>query len=213
MTLDFAELIGILLGGGSIGIYVCKSAGKTNTQYRVKVTLDSEKDAEYVSYVRDLMARVLGCLPLVRKRKGEQAVDLCVYGQPSVSALLAAGLVLSPKWERARIPEKFTQPEFRQRVLSGYIDTDGCVAIVNNHGKPYPRVEFKISPSPMQSQLIQCLEKEGLTPQVSRLEKGKVRVTLAGRPKLAKWWKLIGSSNPKNIRAAKPFLESSGDWI
>ncbi len=64
----FAELVGILLGDGSISIY--------KRHYRVKVTLNSEDDLEYAHYVNKLFLDVLDTEPIIKFRKGEKTVDL-----------------------------------------------------------------------------------------------------------------------------------------
>lgn len=96
-------------------------------------------------------------------------------------------------------------------IVRGYFDTDGCISCVNNNGTRYPRLEMKISPSPMQNQLISILSKHGLGPQINRLGKSKVRVCLAGIPKLKKWTKIIKFSNPRNQKIADSFLNPSSD--
>lgn len=104
------------------------------------------------------------------------------------------------------IPERFIGEDYSRFVLRGYMDTDGCICAVNNNGNRYPRIEMKISPSPMQGQLIELPVRNGFRPQVSRLDRGKVRVTLAGLENLERWNQRIGFSNPRNQMVADSFL-------
>ena len=144
------ELVGILLGGGSISKYPSE---KYSTIYRTKVTLCAD-EVSYIRHVRQLMERVLGTEPKEKRHKNSRAVDIQLRKKEVVVSLLELGMELSPKGERARIPWIFMIPELGHLVLRGYFDTDGCVAIVNNNGIVYPRLEMKISPGPFQAQLV-----------------------------------------------------------
>lgn len=207
MDSNLAEFVGVLLGDGSIGVYNCKANGKTKKQYRVKITLNSEDDSEYAVYLEKLAYYLFGVKPLVRKRRGEKTVDLLVFNKQIVNYLLGIGLKKAPKWNRAIVPSEFMNCLYAPKVLRGYADTDGCVTIANNNGTRYPRIEMKICPSPMQNQLVSALAALGFEPKVYKIGNGKVRVVLAGIDNLKKWMKVVGFSNPKNIRRAESFLE------
>lgn len=208
-----AEFVGILLGDGNIGIYTSTVKGKIKTQYRIKITLNSIKDKEYSIYVVGLIKTIFGKEPKLNPRKNVNAVDVYILGKKYLDVLTGIGLVLAPKWGRAIIPARFMVSGSDLLILRGYLDTDGCISCVNNNGIRYPRLEMKICPSPMQDQLISILSKYGLDPQVNKLEKGKVRVCLAGVPKLKKWAKLIGFSNPRNQKIADSFLSPSSSIL
>ncbi len=205
---QFAELAGIIMGDGSIGIYSSLVYGKVKTQYRIKVTLNSIKDLVYSKYVSDLLLSIFGKSPRIYFRKKENTLDICLFGKVFVELLISEGFSLSPKWSRSIIPNSLLSPSLGLFVLRGYMDTDGCVCRVKNNGKLYPRIELKICPSPMQNQLISLMRLYGFTPQVSLLDRGKVRVTLAGFKNLTKWFSVVGSSNPRNLEVARFFLPS-----
>jgi hypothetical protein len=122
------------------GIYPSKWDGKIKTQYRIKVTVSSEKDARYSVYISTLFFEVFGASPLIRKRKDCKALDVCLYGRKHIELLLREELVLAPKWRRAVIPERFLKPPLDRLVIRGYMDTDGCIAAVDNNGTRYPRI-------------------------------------------------------------------------
>ena len=208
-----AEFVGILLGDGNIGIYNFTVKGRIKTQYRIKITLNSIKDKECSIYVVGLIKTIFGKDPKVNFRKNVNAVDIYLLGKKYLDVLTELGLVLAPKLGRARIPKRFMVSGSDLLILRGYLDTDRCISCVNNNGIRYPRLEMKICPSPMQDQLISILSKYGLNQQVNKLEKGKVRVCLAGIPKLRKWTQLIGFSNPRNQKIANSFLSSSSSVL
>ncbi len=206
MESELAEFVGILLGDGSLGIYRSTPHGKEKFQHRIKITLNSEKDAEYSMYVANLFRLIFNKSPKITKRKGEKTLDLYLLGRAPLRFLLEQGLVLAPKWNRAVVPSRFLIPPLDKLVVRGYMDTDGCICVVNNNGIRYPRIEMKISPSPMQMQLIEILRNNGFEPQINKLERGKVRVVLAGRKNLKTWVSTIGFSNERNIKIADSFL-------
>jgi len=206
MKRELSELVGILLGDGSLGVYSSKVDGKNKIQYRIKITLNSEKDRDYSRYIIRLMTVIFKQKPLIYKRKGENTLDIYLLGRKHLNYLLNQGLVLAPKWDRALIPNKFLCSPLDKLILRGYMDTDGCIAVVNNNGNRYPRIEMKICPSPMQQQLIDIMASNGFQPQVNNLERGKVRVVLAGKEKLRKWFDNIGFSNERNLKVARSFF-------
>ncbi len=206
MNRELAELVGVLLGDGSLGVYSSKVNGKNKIQYRIKITLNSEKDRDYSGYIIRLMTVIFKQKPLIYKRKGENTLDIYLLGRKHLNYLIKQGLVLAPKWDRALIPKRFLHPPLDKLVLRGYMDTDGCIAVVNNNGIRYPRIEMKICPSPMQQQLIEIMASNRFQPQVNHLERGKVRVVLAGKEKLRKWFDNIGFSNERNLMVARSFL-------
>jgi hypothetical protein len=201
----FAELAEILLGDGCLNIYRSHAGDKIKVKHQIKVTLDS-RERQYAQYVQDLIARVLGKMPLLRKRPGANAVDITLFGPHYLRALQKAGFILAPKWKRAIIPECFLKREFELWVVRGYFDTDGSVVITNNNGTIYPRLEMKVSPSPMQEQFIGILQRRDFHFGVYAIGKGKVRIQLNGKKQLKKWWDEVGFSNSRHTEKAKAFL-------
>ncbi|MBR9692868.1 hypothetical protein GOV07_02950 [Candidatus Woesearchaeota archaeon] len=202
---ELAELIGILLGDGSINVY---PSPKYSTFYRVKISFHAD-DKEYLAYVKNLLWKLLNVEAQENYRKNEKTAELLIFKKAIVEKLLKLGLKSSPKWNRAVIPEEFMNPELGKYVLRGYFDTDGSVVIANNNGTLYPRLEMKISPSPMQNQLIELLEQCDFRPNAYDIGKGKVRVQMNGKKVLKEWFERIGWSNPKHEQKAHLFLSNS----
>jgi|SRR3989344_4129129 len=198
---DFAELIGILLGDGSINIY---PSNKYSTYYRVKVSFNSNEEA-YVIYVGDLMFKILNEKPKRHDRKNEDTSELLIFKKIVVNELLSIGLKKSPKWNRAVIPEKFMKKRLSKYVLRGYFDTDGSVVLANNNGTLYPRLEMKVCPSPMQSQILKLLNECNLNYNYYNIGKGKIRIQMNGKKALKTWISKIGFNNPKHIEKASYF--------
>ncbi len=204
-TPEFAELAGILLGDGCLNIYRTHAHEKIKIKHQIKVTLDS-REAQYSVYVQQLMQNLFGKAPLIRKRAGENAVDILLFGPQYLGLLQKIGFVLAPKWNRAIVPACFLNPKIELCVIRGYFDTDGSVVITDNNGTIYPRLEMKISPSPMQAQLISILKRHNFHFGSYQIGKGKVRIQLNGKKQLRKWYDEIGFSNPRHLEKAKLFL-------
>ncbi len=152
---------------------------------------------------------------MIYKREDVKALDMISTKKKAIEQLETIGLRFSPKWNRAIIPKQFTTGQRGLRVVRGYADTDGRVIVFNNNGTPYPRIEMKISPSPMQNQIIEILTKNGFEPRVNDIGNGKVRIMISGKKKLMLWLRLIGFSNERNKRMVGRYLkkEDSGGWI
>jgi hypothetical protein len=201
-----AELVGILLGDGCLGIYNCKFKDKIKQQHRTKITLNSKDDFEYSKYISNIFNHLFGVNPLIRIRKNEDTLDILTFRREILHFLLdAVGLKISPKWNTAEIPQRYLNGSLALHVLRGYLDTDGCVTLMKNNGKLYPRLEMKICPSPMQSQFIQILRDNGFKFKVYNLDKNKISVHICGKKGLSKWSSIVGFSNPKNIQRAALF--------
>lgn len=185
-----AEFVGILLGDGSLTI----SRWREKLFSRVQVTFHSEQK-EFICHVSLLMQQIFGLKPIFKKRPHQLCVDLQIFHRSVMCDLLLMGMQLSPKWNRARIPIMFMNTYFGKYVLRGYFDTDGSVVITNNNGVRYPRLEMKISPSPMQKQLLSLLDVYDFHYGAYDIGKGKIRVQMNGIVALRKWRDLIGFSN------------------
>ena len=206
-----AEFVGILLGDGSIGIYRCKNGNRTTTQYRVKISLNSKDELIYASFIENLLEKLFGIRPFRSIRKNENTLDLLIFGRTFVNFLMnVIGLSLSPKKDNAIIPKFYMRNKLELSILRGYFDTDGCVAIVNNNGTLYPRLEMKICRSPMQSQFIEILERNNFRFGAYVIDNDNIRVQLNGLKELKKWNELVGFSNSKNSERYRKMVARVG---
>ncbi|MBI2628627.1 hypothetical protein HYW74_00925 [Candidatus Pacearchaeota archaeon] len=202
-----AEFVGVMLGDGCIGIYDCKAGNRIKKQYQLKVTLDS-RNKEYSDYVYNLIKDILEVEPKPYLKKDENTIDIRVFKKDKILFILNdIGLELSPKWNRAKIPEKFLDKNWGLFVLRGLFDTDGSVTRFNNHGIIYPRLELRLSPSPMQDQVIDILRKNNFNYKIQKLERGKIKIRLSGINELKKWKAMVGSSNELYLNRINSFLK------
>lgn len=195
-----AELVGILLGDGSI------SVRKDKGQNRIKISFNS-LELQYINFVSNILNEVFSVKPILKFRKSEQTADLFLFKEIFVKQVLELGLETSPKWNRAKIPDKFLDNDMELDVLRGYFDTDGSVVLTNNNGTLYPRLEMKVCPSPMQKQFPEILEKNGFRFGFYNCGNGEKRIQINGKRQLQKWLDLIGFHNEKHLLKAKKILE------
>jgi len=199
-----AEFVGILLGDGSL----CLKDGKVNTNNRLKITLNTKDDAQYITYVKNLIKELFEIEPVIKQGSYEEnTTDIFLFRKKIILFLInEIGLKLSPKWDRAVIPKKFLTNNLELYTLRGYFDTDGSLVTTNNNGTIYPRLEMKVCPSPMQAQFIDILRKYDFNFGAYQIGKGKVRIQLNGKSQLNKWVKLVGFSNEKHKKKLGRFV-------
>ncbi len=196
-TKKLAELVGILLGDGYL-------SSSTN---RVKISFNSKDDAEYISYVDKLIVEIFDVKPIWKQRANENTAELYIFRRYILRFLINnVGIKVSPKWNNATIPSQSLSSKLDLQVLRGYFDTDGCLVTTNNNGTIYPRLEMKVSPSPMQKQFIDILKKYKFSFGVYQIGNRKIRIQLNGKNQLKMWVKLVGFSNKKHKDKIKRFL-------
>jgi len=194
-TKEVAELVGIILGDGSIQVYESKKHSKS---YRLKITLDN-REKNYQDYICNLLESVFNKKPIRKKRKSENTLDIFLFEKCVVLDLLDLGLKKSPKRNNAVIPQQFTTKSMAKFVLRGLFDTDGSLVLTKNGNKLYPRLEIKTSPSPMNNQIKELLELFDFKFGEYKIENGNIRFQMNGHKQLEKWLKEIGFSNSRHI--------------
>lgn len=193
-----AEFVGIMLGDGYINF---------PKQPRIKIAFNSIVDKEYFNLVDQLLVNLFKTKIIKEHRRNENTSNLYMFERRIIRQIInEVGLIPSPKWERAKIPQWVFEERLEKHVVRGYFDTDGCVVITNNNGTIYPRLEMKVSPSPMQNQFIAILQRYNFKFGAHPIGKGKVRIQLNGKKELKKWNTIIGFTNPKHQRKCDFFL-------
>ncbi len=203
----FAEFIGMLLGAGCIGSYQCKAGNRTKIQRVVKITLDS-RNGGYVPYTERMFEKLFSIKPKTCYKSTENVADVRTFRKEVFDFLTKeVRMAISPKRGRARIPDRFMNPDYYPHILRGIFDTDGCVSIYMNNGSPYPRLELKLCPSQMQTQFERIFEELGFAYKVQHISGGGTRIRLSGRRWLQKWQDIIGFRNPIHLEKSRSFLE------
>lgn len=116
-----AELIGIILGDGSL------------TKYQIRVSLNNKTEKEYAVFISDLIKKLFKIKVNLAIRK-KNACDLVVSGVNLIKYLVSLGLSVGDKMHnRVRIPKWIlANRSYATACLRGLIDTDGGV-YYHNH--------------------------------------------------------------------------------
>ncbi|MEK9167258.1 MAG: LAGLIDADG family homing endonuclease [Patescibacteria group bacterium] len=196
-----AEFIGIMMGDGGI------------TKRQVTVTLNKEDDRLYVLYVTKLIKGLFGVEPsLYTKNNGEKAVNIVVSRTRLVKFCSTIGLKIGnkikqnldiPEWVQSKKP-------FLLACLRGLVDTDGCIFQETHRIKgklySYPRLAFTSASPSLRYSVTVALESVGLNPKL----RTKRNVQLEDRLEIEKYFRVVGTSNPKHRKRFNKFIGGVG---
>lgn len=187
---DLAELTGIMIGDGGI------------TDYQVCVALSLLVDLDYSTYVVSLFHRLFGITPHVTDRDTSNCRTLVVSSIELVEFLMCLGL---PKGNKVRqqhdIPAWVRgKRDYEIACIRGIFDTDGCI-FQERHGIKdklycYSRMSFVTASQPLRESIFQILTDLGFNPKM----RNERSVNLEKASDINRYFRLIGSSNPKHIQ-------------
>lgn len=187
---ELAELVGIVLGDGSI------------SQYQVVVTLHATDDKEYGSFVvkliKDLFEVPVGIYP----SKKDAVIDYVVSRVELVRFLVQLGLREGNKVKhQVDIPHWIKQNKnYSIACVRGLVDTDGCVFThtykVKGKVYSYKKLSFTSRSEPLRQSVFQILENLGIR---VRLDNG-YDVRIDSREAMEKYFQIVGSHNPKHLQ-------------
>jgi len=186
---DLAELVGIILGDGSI----------SNTQLRI--TLSRTVDRKYAQRVRNLTGNVLGEAPSWAERKTENTIELTLSGVRLVEVLEELGLVRGNKVRnQVGFPTwVLKEKRYRAACARGLFDTDGGLYF-HRHSKwrdkrPYLGWCFSNYSKPLIIEFENTLKLIGLRPKNVDYKK----LYMYSIRDISRYMSLVGTRNPKNI--------------
>lgn len=199
-TAELAEVCGILLGDGGI----------TNAQ--VKVSLSSLVDQQYSSFVASLFLKVFGERPSCLLRSKKHTIVLTISGIDLVTQIERAGLKKGNKVRnQVDIPAWIKKDSnFSIHCVRGLMDTDGgCYfhkhksngLLYRNFGMCFTNKSLPIVRS-----VVEVLKSLGL--KFSVANKG-TQIYIYSFEEIKKYFRLVGSNNPKNIKKFKYYLNQS----
>ncbi|MEJ2250986.1 MAG: LAGLIDADG family homing endonuclease [Candidatus Lokiarchaeota archaeon] len=121
---ETAELVGIILGDGSIGIY------PERWQHQLDISLNNIDEPNYVIYVKHLMESIFNEKVNLSNISGK-GVSLRYYKKDIIESLLKLGLVAGNKTKhQVSVPVNILNNQnFAKLCLKGLFDTDGSVSI------------------------------------------------------------------------------------
>lgn len=185
-----AELVGILMGDGHVGLY------------QASVVTNSETDFQHALFIKTLFEDLFGVEVNLSNQRNRKACIITISSKSVCRFFVDQGIpqgnkitlgIHIPSW----IQEKSM---YRKAFIRGLFDTDGCVYLdTHRHGKKVYKnlgMAFSNQSLPLLSFFKRSLEFFGLHPT----QKTKFRVFLRREEDIRRYFDLVGSSNEKHLK-------------
>ncbi|MCX6712382.1 MAG: hypothetical protein NT041_01670, partial [Candidatus Vogelbacteria bacterium] len=185
---DLAEFVGIMIGDGGVA------------PYHISITLNSKTDFEYSKYVCRLLKKLLNVSPKIYRDKDSLAMNLIIHRIELVDFCQKIGLKKGNKLKQnLDLPDWVKESDkFFLACLRGLFDTEGSVFIhrYKSGGKMYhyPKMSFTSRSEALIKSVWKALKKFGFNARISR---SGWDIRLESQEDVARFDKLIGTSNPK----------------
>ncbi len=182
-----AEMVGIILGDG----------GMTNSQLRI--TLNKKTDKDYAIFVGKLMKKVFAQVPSTGYYRN--VVALTLTGVNLIKELEKIGLKRGNKiFNQIGIPEWILKnSNYARACLRGLIDTDGCVYFHFHSVKSRNYANFGLTFTNHSRPLIEGTNKIFIDNNFCPSLVNGRRIYIYNLESIKKYFKIIGSSNPKHV--------------
>ncbi len=194
-TAALAELIGVLIGDGCV------------TKYQVSIATSSLVDYEYAQFVAQLIEQLFNVRPSLFKMKNSNCVNITVSSLRMVEFLVQKGIIRGNKLRQGLdIPDWVLRDDlFKEACLRGIFDTDGCIFQerhkINGKTYSYPRMAFVSMSRPLRESIRNALFDLGFEPKI----RNNRSVNFERFTDITKYFKIVGSSNPKHISRFRSF--------
>lgn len=193
------EFIGIMLGDGNI-----------RSNYQIAISFNSKEDLKYAYYIQRLITNLFLVSSTIRIRDKDNSGEVVASGRNIVEFLTKCGLKKGDKVAgRVDIPQWIWGLEsYKIACLKGLVDTDGCFYhhryVVSGKEYTYLKMCFTSYSPPLLKSVTTILEDLNLQPKNT----AKNRVYLYSLSKLHRYFKIVGTSNPRYLRTYKNFCNS-----
>lgn len=196
---DLAEIVGILLGDGSIGHYV-DNRGKN--LFIIEISFNGIDEKPYLIYVCSLLQKIFIKKPYFRQRKGQKAAYLRYQDKSLYNFLLSIGLKSGNKiTNQVNVPNWIMQNDsFKLKCVKGLFDTDGSIFIdkrydsimleFRNHSQPLLKdfrkicIDIGVKPSPKGNNRVKIQAKKDVKKFLEIVKPFKWTIKLTEDPSL-----------------------------
>ncbi len=187
---NLAEILGVILGDGHLERKTLTITGNSN-------------EIEHYNYLKKNIKSMFNLDSVILKLKNQNAIQLKIYSIELINFLMNNSFILGNKIKNKESlpPWVFEKEEFIYGALRGLFDSDGGIY---QKQKKYKRViiEFQTDSPYIRENIFKMLKKIGFTPSKSS---GNIRIQ--NQKEIYKFFKIIGSSNPKNIVRYNHFIK------
>jgi len=193
ITKEFAEFYGVMLGDGCI----------YSNLNGLCVSGDKILDKDYYNYLSKLTFNLFKIKPKILESKKDRTIRLILYSHPVSEYLLKMGFPKGKKLDyKLKIPDFILKNKnLTAYCIRGLVDTDGSIS---SHPHTKIMIHISIVSDSLRSSIYSAFGSLGL--KVGKYNKG---IVFYGKEKLNKFFRIIGSSNPKNIIKYKQFLRTN----
>jgi hypothetical protein len=195
-----AEFVGIILGDGSL------------TKYQVTISNNLSDDYEYSMYISCAITKLFGIQPSTYKRHSKNCVLVNVSSIRLVEHLKSLGVPQGNKIKQGvDMPQWILEEQnYKSMCLRGLFDTDGCIFQENHtiNGKiySYPMLSFVSASKNLRHSIKKSLEGMDFSPKI----RNNRSVNLESKADIKRYFKIIGTSNPKHLSRYRQFLGGVG---
>src|SRR3989344_1999694 len=196
-----AELMGILMGDGHLGMY------------QISVVTNSETDVEHAYFTKNLLKQVFHLPVSIKKRAKEKALVVLLSSKEAVRMLHTKGMPLGHKIRaKMKIPQWIKGDlHYSRSFIRGLFDTDGCV-FADHHfrsKKKYSYIGWTITSNADTF----ILDVERLLRNMGFLvthRSSQNSIFLRRQKEVIKYFSLIGTHNPKHSLRYRNFCKLQG---
>jgi DNA-binding transcriptional regulator WhiA len=198
-SVPLAELLGILMGDGHIGLY------------QTTMATNSDTDLQHALFVKRLFEQLFAVQSHLNTRRDKKTCEIIVSSKAVCRFLEGQGIPQGNKIGKGiRIPDWVQEtPAYRNALVRGLFDTDGCVYLDTHRyrQKVYKNLgmAFANQSLPLLQFFKETLEFLGLHPT----QKTKFRVFLRRKEDIRQYFDLVGSSNEKHIKKVNQYFLAS----
>lgn len=213
ISVELAELVGILIGDGHVAIEREKSNKAVG--YRVGVSANADTDSEYIfGHVLPLFKKLFNAKPYVRRRRGRE-LEIMFSSKVMTTYFINTFQIPNNK-SNVDVPDviKLSNEEHVIAFLRGLFDTDGSLSIKKKYRNSayYPVINFSTKSPNLFESVKTILKTRGFVFSANARNKpdkrnGKVyrfyQLDISGELSFQKWIEEIGFNNPKNLEKIK----------
>ncbi|MFH1192741.1 MAG: LAGLIDADG family homing endonuclease [Candidatus Jorgensenbacteria bacterium] len=198
-----AEFIGILFGDGHL------------SEFQVSISTNSKTDGEHAQFIKKSIKNLFGVSATIRKKRGENTVIIVASSKNLVRILNGLGMPIGNKIiQQLTIPKWiFQNNAYQQAFLRGLFDTDGSVYLDVHRRKKriYAYMGWTITSyaDTLISGILELLKGMGFSPTHEPTQKS---VFLRRQKEIIRYFKEIGTSNPKHAGRFKKFSGGVPKW-
>lgn len=196
-----AELIGILVGDGHL------------SPYQVSITTNSKTDKAHARFVQKLIGDIFGIHPTIKNKNNENTINIVASSKNLVLLFHRLGMPIGNKLKKGLFvpPWIMRIRSYQKAFIRGLFDTDGCIYKDTHriHGKEYTHLGWTITSyaDTLIKGVLRILQDLGFTPTFRSSQKS---VYLRRQNQIKRYFKIIGTHNPKHFRRFEMFTKAAG---